>query len=126
MHVGLLVREILDGGEHHVDLFVVQTVAQFLKAGAHGVAAGMLADDEVRGLAADGLGRHDFVGFAVLQHAVLMDAGLMRKGVAADDGLVGGDGAADDERQQAARPDRAARSGCRSPRRTRRGGPSSP
>ena len=62
----------------------------------------MLADDEVRGLAADGLGRHDFVGFAVLQHAVLMDAGLMRKGVAAHDGLVGGDGAADDERQQAA------------------------
>ena len=33
-------------------------------------------------------GPHDLVGARVLQHAVLVDAGLVREGVAADDGLV--------------------------------------
>ncbi len=49
-----------------------------------------MAHDE-RGLAcADRLGTHDFVGSGVLQHAVLVDAGLVREGVGADDGLLGG------------------------------------
>ena len=38
---------------------------------------------------ADGLGAHDLVGFAMLQHAVLVDAGLVRERIGADDRLVG-------------------------------------
>ncbi len=38
---------------------------------------------------ADRLGRHDLVGERVGHHAVLVDAGLVREGVGADDGLVG-------------------------------------
>src|SRR6478735_5647850 len=34
------------------------------------------------------LGIHDLVGPRVLQHPVLVDAGLVREGVRADDGLV--------------------------------------
>ncbi len=48
----------------------------------------MLAHHE-RGLAdADALGRHDLVGLGILQHAVLVDAALVREGVPADDRLV--------------------------------------
>jgi len=38
---------------------------------------------------ADGLGVHNLVGGFVLQHAVLVDATLMGKGVGTDDSLVG-------------------------------------
>src|SRR5256885_909047 len=31
---------------------------------------------------------HDFVGEAILQHSMLMDAGLVRESVAPDDGLI--------------------------------------
>src|SRR4051812_14885846 len=37
---------------------------------------------------ADVLGAHDLVSATILQDPVLMDAGLVRKGVPADDGLV--------------------------------------
>ena len=37
---------------------------------------------------ADVLGVHDFVGRALFEHAVLMDAGLVGEGVLADDRLV--------------------------------------
>ena len=48
----------------------------------------MLAHDQ-RGLAdADRLRRHDLVGLRVLEHAVLVDAALVREGVPADDRLV--------------------------------------
>ena len=62
----------------------------------------MLADDKVALGAAHGLRRHDLVGLAVLEHAVLVDAGLVGKGVGADDGLVVRDGLADDHGEQAA------------------------
>ena len=35
-----------------------------------------------------GLRRHDFVSQAVLEHAILMNAGFVRKCVTPDDGLV--------------------------------------
>ncbi len=37
---------------------------------------------------ADGLRRHDFVGLLVLEYPVLMNAGLMGKGIVADDRFV--------------------------------------
>ena len=52
------------------------------------MAARMLAHHQ-RGLAdADARRRHDLVGLRIFQHAVLMDAALMREGVAADDRLI--------------------------------------
>ena len=39
-------------------------------------------------LKAHAFGREDFVGLAILEHAVLMDAGAVRKGVRTNDGLV--------------------------------------
>ena len=47
-----------------------------------------LPEHDLRGLLADGRGVDDLVGLAVLEHAVLVDAGLVRERVAADDGLV--------------------------------------
>ena len=49
----------------------------------------MFAQDQPAFRNADFLRRHDFIGLAVLQNAVLMDAAFMGKGVAAHDGLVG-------------------------------------
>ena len=54
-----------------------------------GVAPGELAEHQPVGAPAHVLGAHDLVGLAVLEHAVLVDAGLVREGVGADDGLVG-------------------------------------
>ena len=48
----------------------------------------MLAEHERRLRHADVLGAHDFVGAAILQHAVLVNAGFVRERVAADDRLV--------------------------------------
>jgi hypothetical protein len=48
----------------------------------------MLAQHQVRLGQADILGPHDLEGLGVLEHAVLVDAALMREGVLADDGLV--------------------------------------
>ena len=61
----------------------------------------MLAEHE-RGFGpADAFRRHDLVGGGVLQHAVLMDAALVREGVAPDDRLVGLHVEAGDDGEQA-------------------------
>ena len=52
------------------------------------VAAGVLAEDQLALREPDLLRPHDLVGLAVLEHAVLVDAGLVREGVLADDRLV--------------------------------------
>ena len=62
--------------------------AERLAAALNGVPAGMTAEHELLGRLADVLRPHDLVGARVLQHAVLVDAGLVRERVAADDGLV--------------------------------------
>ena len=86
----LLVRQFLEAGKRGIERFFrFQLDAQFRQAGAEGVAAGMLAQHHLVGAPAHILGAHDFVGFAVLEHAVLMDAGFVGKGIGADDGLVG-------------------------------------
>jgi hypothetical protein len=63
----------------------------------------MLAQHERRLRHADILRPHDLVSPAILQHPVLMNAGLVREGVPADDGLVGLDALAGDFRQHLAR-----------------------
>ena len=51
---------------------------------------------------ADFLGPHDLVGPSILEHAVLVNPGFVREGVASDDGLVRLDGFASERRQQLA------------------------
>ena len=65
--------------------------------------AGMLAHDQVGAHQADVFRAHDLIGAGVLQHAVLVNAGLMLKGVHADDRLVGLDGEAGNRGDQAGR-----------------------
>ena len=52
------------------------------------MAAGVLAHDQPVAGNADRFRRHDFVGLFVLEHAVLMDARLVGKGVVADHRLI--------------------------------------
>src|SRR3954454_4551144 len=51
-------------------------------------AARVLAEDKRLIRHADVLGPHDLVSATILQDAVLMDAGLVRKGITADDRFV--------------------------------------
>ena len=85
----LLVGQILEAREGGVErFFAVQHDAQFLQARAEGIAAGEFAQHQLVRAPAHVLGAHDFVGLAVLEHAVLMDAGFVRESIGADDGLV--------------------------------------
>ena len=63
----------------------------------------MLAEHQRRLRDADFFGPHDLVGAAILQHAVLVDAGFVRERVAADDRLVRLNAFARQRRQQLAR-----------------------
>ena len=75
---------------HLVDFRCGQREAERLAARLHGMASRVATEDEARGSRLpDVLGPHDFIGARVLQHAVLMDAGLVRERVAPDDRLVG-------------------------------------
>jgi hypothetical protein len=64
--------------------------------------AGMLAEHEPGARRANNLRSHDFVGQRIFQDAVLMDAGLMRERVRADDCFVGRDRHAHDLAEQPA------------------------
>ena len=86
----LLVGQFLEAGKGFVQLgFGVELHAQFLQARAKGIAPGMLAQHHAVGGQAHVFGTHDLVGLAMLEHAVLMNAGLVGEGIGADDGLVG-------------------------------------
>ncbi len=84
----LAVGEILEAQERVLELVVGELVAELGELGAEGVAARMLAHHQRSLRDADAFGRHDLVGERVLEHAVLVDAALMREGVAPDDRLV--------------------------------------
>ena len=68
-----------------LQLLAGEMIAQRLGAIGQGRPAAVLAQHQVGLGEADVLGPHDLVGGALLEHAVLMDAGLVGKGVAADD-----------------------------------------
>ena len=72
-----------------IELLAVERDAELFAAALHGVAARVLAEDERRLRHADFFRPHDLVGPAILQHAVLVDAGFVRERIAADDRLVG-------------------------------------
>mmetsp|Transcript_100316 Transcript_100316/g.279272 ORF Transcript_100316/g.279272 Transcript_100316/m.279272 type:complete len:521 (+) Transcript_100316:2515-4077(+) len=86
----LAVGEILEALEGRIDLgLAFQLDAQLLQPLLEGVAARQLAEHDLVGGPAHVLGAHDLVGVARFQHTVLVDAAGMRKGVGANDGLVG-------------------------------------
>src|SRR5580698_4626916 len=68
----------------------------------HGATAGVLAEHHPVAGDADRSGRHDLVGERVRKYTVLMNAGLVSKGIAADDGLVRRGSEADDRGEQLA------------------------
>ena len=65
-----------------------------------GVTARVLAEHDRVGLQADRGRVHDLVGRALLEHTVLVDAGLVSERIAPDDGLVGLDRIAGEARDQ--------------------------
>ena len=83
-----LVRHRLERREGAVQRLALEQIAELERARGERMAPAMLAeDDAVRGKP-DIFRFHDLVGFPVLQHAVLMNAGLVGEGVRPDDGLV--------------------------------------
>ena len=103
-----------DGPVDAIELVALERDAELLAAALHGVTAGVLAEHQRRLRHADVFGPHDLVGAAILQHAVLVNARLVREGVAADDGLVGLDGFAGERGQQLAGGEDLAACRCRS------------
>src|SRR6185295_2798545 len=83
----LAVGVLDDGAVDDVERLAIEGAADLLAAALHGVTAGVLAEHQAGG-GADVLRAHDLVGAPILEHAVLVDAGLVREGVAADDRLV--------------------------------------
>ena len=84
-----LVGEILEALERFVQFFFRRQIdAELVQAGLERVAPRELAEREAVVAPADRFGAHDLVGFAVFQHAILMNAGFVRKSVGADDRLV--------------------------------------
>ena len=87
---GLLgVGEILEAPEGRSKLLALELEAELGERLAEGVAPRVLAEHQLVRGPADRLGRHDLVGDRRLEHAVLVDPGLVGEGVVAHDRLVG-------------------------------------
>ena len=86
----LLVREFLEAGKCGIQsLFAIEHDRQRRQARLEGVAPRVLAENELVLRSADVLGTHDLVGFPVFEDAVLVNPRFVRKGVGANDCLVG-------------------------------------
>ena len=88
----LEVADLLEPGEYLVNLLVFQMKSKVLESSAHGVASAMLGQGQFRFAPTDVAGVDDLVGFPLLDDAVLVNAGAVREGVLAHDGLVSLDG----------------------------------
>src|SRR3954468_21409465 len=99
----LLFRELLEALERLVQRLALDLVAELLERLAQRVAAGVLAEHDCVRVDADRRRVHDLVGRALLEHAVLVDPGLVDEGVAPDDRLVGLHRVAGETRDEAAR-----------------------
>jgi len=85
-----------------VERATIELVAELFAADGECMTAGVLAQHEFGVGHADGFRSHDLVGQGIFQHAILMDAGFVREGVASDNGFVGLDGDAGDLAEQLA------------------------
>jgi len=84
-----LIRQILEAAEGVIQLlFRTELNTQLLQPGTKGTAPRMLAHHHAILGPAHILGPHDLVGLTTLEHAILMDAGFMGKGVSPHHRLV--------------------------------------
>ena len=84
----LAIGQFLEAHEHIVKLIIGQIIAQIMQFRAQSGTARMFAHHDI-GFRQTHIRRaHDLEGFGVLEHAILMDARFMGKGVLADDRLV--------------------------------------
>src|SRR5215203_2260897 len=102
-HGLLVVRYLLETREGPLEHIALHVVAELFQGVLEGVAARVLAEEDVRSFQADVFLGHDLEGAPVLEHAILVDARLVQKGVAPHDGLVRGDLVARDVGDHAAR-----------------------
>src|SRR5215210_6432549 len=99
----LVVCYLLEAREGPFEHIALHVVAELFEGVLEGVAARVLAEEDVRPFQAYVFFRHDLERPPVLEHAVLVDARLVQKGVAPHDGLVRGDLIARDVGDHAAR-----------------------
>src|SRR5438067_4473152 len=71
-----------------VEFAPLKTITELLTTKTERMPPRVLAEHQFRIRDAHRLRSHDFVGEAILQHSILMDAGLVRESVAPDDGLI--------------------------------------
>ena len=79
----------LEFHEEFVELLTLHRKPQCLQPVTERMPAAVFAQHQRVFGHANALGFHDFIGFRILEHAVLVDAGLVRECVATDNGLVG-------------------------------------
>ena len=87
-HLFLAVSQLFEAHKDVLELVVTHFKAELLQLVAQGGAAGVFPQRQGGAGEAHVFGAHDLEGLFVLQHAVLVDAAFMGKGVFADDGLV--------------------------------------
>src|SRR5215203_693717 len=102
-HGLLVVRYLLEAREGPPEDIALDVIAELFEGVFQGVAARVLAEEDVRPFQADIFFGHDLEGPPVLEHTVLVDARLVQKGVASHDGLVRRDLVARDVGDHAAR-----------------------
>ena len=86
----LVVRYLLEAREGPLEYLALDVVAELFEGVLEGVAAGVLAEEDVRPLQADVFLGHDLERPPVLEHAVLVDARLVQERVAPTMALFGG------------------------------------
>src|SRR5215204_2176567 len=86
----LVVCDFLETREGPFEHIALHVVAELFEGILESVAARVFAEKDVRPFQADVFFRHDLERPPVLEHAVLVDARLVQKGVAPHDGLVRG------------------------------------
>jgi hypothetical protein len=89
--------------ENRLQFFIAQVIAQLFQMGVRRAwRPECLPRTSLVAAQADGFGLHDFIGHGVFQHAVLVNAGFVGKGIGAHDGFVGLHHDAGDHADQAA------------------------
>src|SRR5262249_2335930 len=84
----LAVGQGLKAFEHLLQLVFIKVIAQFVNSRAQGMAAAVLAQNQLGPGQAYVLGIHDLVRGSLLEHAVLVNAGLVSESILTDNGLV--------------------------------------
>src|SRR5215470_6227866 len=88
-HLLDLVRQNDKAAIDFIKLAPIELIAELFASQAERVAPGVLPEHELGIRNPDRLWRHDLIGKGILKHAILVNAGFVRKSIAPDDRLVG-------------------------------------